>query len=185
MRTREGTGTAGVLVGKAGVLDLTSRQRALNFEPRAEFLRCPDRRLSVAVFCTFPSSDPDRLVRAVADVPIGPDQFRLGGSSIVGTFDRSAGAVTLRLSGPGEGTFTRQPRWRPTAVELAPFVGSYYSTELAVQDTLSMDGAGWSPGNASWAGSRSPRRPIRTGSSRRGSIWGLPRARMAPSMSSR
>ena len=191
---------------------------------RAEFLRFPDRRLSIAVFCNFPSSDPDRLVRAVADVylepagsdegesirgssspsaasdgpgaapgapglrpptaveaddtleeltgfyrreesdtplhlivregaltilsggspdtfvPIGPDQFRLGGSSTVGTFDRSAGAVTLRLSGPREGTFTRQPRWRPSAVELAPFAGSYYSAELAVQYTLSMDG---------------------------------------------
>ena len=191
---------------------------------RAEFLRFPDRRLSVAVFCNFPSSDPDRLVRVVADiylelagsdegesipgssspsaasdgpgaapgapvshpatvveaddtleeltgfyrreesdtplhlivregaltilsgrspdtfVPIGPDRFRLGGSSTVGTFDRSALAVTLRLSGPGEGTFTRQPRWRPSAVELAPFAGSYYSTELAVQYTLSMDG---------------------------------------------
>ena len=191
---------------------------------RAEFLRFPDRRLSVAVFCNFPSSDPDRLVRAVADVyleptgsdegesipgpaspsaasdgpgaasgvpvsrpatgiepddtlealtgfyrrdesdtplhlivregaltilgggladtfvPIGPDQFRLGGSSTVGTFDRSAGIVTLRLSGPVEGTFTRQPRWRPSAGELASFVGSYYSAELAVQYTLSVDG---------------------------------------------
>lgn len=185
---------------------------------RAEFLRFPDRRLSVAVFCNFPSSDPDRLVRAVADVyleptgsdegelppgssaasdgeppassdpvsppatavealeeltgfyrreesdtplhlivregaltilsggsadtfvPIGPDQFRLGGSSTVGTFDRSAGVVTLRLSGPLEGTFTRQPRWRPTAVALASFAGSYYSADLAVQYALSVDG---------------------------------------------
>ena len=73
-------------------------------------------------------------------VPIGPDEFRLGGSSTVGTFDRSAGAVTLRLRGPGEGTFTRQPRWRPSAVALAPFEGRYYSAELAVQYTLSMDG---------------------------------------------
>ena len=35
---------------------------------RAEFLRIPDQRLSVAVLCNFPSSDPDRLVRAVADI---------------------------------------------------------------------------------------------------------------------
>ena len=190
---------------------------------RAEFLRFPDRRLSVAVFCNFPSSDPDRLVRAVADVylepagsdegestpgsvlpsaasdgpgaasrapvsrpataveadapleeligfyrreesdtplhlivregaltilsggssgilvPIGLDRFRLDESSTVATFDRSTGVATLLLSGPGEGTFTQQPRWRPSAVELAPFAGSYYSAELAVQYALSVD----------------------------------------------
>jgi len=39
---------------------------------RAEFLRFPDRRLSVAVLCNFPTSDPDRLVREVADVYLEP-----------------------------------------------------------------------------------------------------------------
>ena len=190
---------------------------------RAEFLRFPDQRLSVAVFCNFPSSDPDRLVRAVADiyldsagadevasvpepaappgapddvraaagaplprpvtaaeadetlegligfyrrdesdtplhlivrdrtltiltggstgtlVPIGPDRFRLTGSSMVGTFDRSAGPATLRLSGPTEETFEQQPHWRPSAEELAPFAGSYYSDDLAVQYSLRVD----------------------------------------------
>ena len=188
---------------------------------RAEFLRFPDRRLSVAVLCNFPSSDPDRLVRGVADVylepgadedasvpvsppsaasdgqpvasgltvspraspveadetledltgfyrreesdtplhlvvregvlallsggsadtlvPIGPDRFRLGESSTVGTFDRSDGVATLRLSGPVEGTYRQQPRWRPSAGELAPFAGTYYSVELEVQYTLAVD----------------------------------------------
>ena len=193
---------------------------------RAEFLRFPDRRLSFAVFCNFPSSDPDRLIRAVADVylespgsderqstpgpssassppavsdgqgaasgapasgavravaadatlqaltgfyrreesdtplhlivrdgalmiltggsadmfvPIGPDRFRLGGSATVGTFDRSAGAATLRLTGPVEGRFTQQLQWRPSAAELAAFAGTYYSAELAVQYTLAVD----------------------------------------------
>ena len=194
---------------------------------RPEFLRFPDRRLSVAVLCNFPSSDPDRLVRAVADaylepigldeeasippsspsaasdgrpgasgltvsppasaveaketltdealeeftgfyrrgesdtplnlimrdgaltlldggsasrfVPIGPDQFRLDGSSTVGTFDRSDGVATLRLSGPVEGTYRQQPRWRPSVAELASFAGTYYSVELAVQYMLAVD----------------------------------------------
>ena len=193
---------------------------------RAEFLRFPDLRLSVAAFCNFPSSDPDRLVRAVADVyleppgsderqstpgpvspssppavsdgqraasgapasglvspvqadetlaaltgfyrreesdtplhlilrdgalmilggalagmfvPIGPDQFRLARSATIGTFDRSAGAATLRLSGPVVGAFTQQPRWRPSALELAAFAGTYYSAELAVQYTFTVD----------------------------------------------
>ena len=182
---------------------------------RVEFLRFPEQALSVAVLCNFPSSDPDRLARQVADaylepaadenapvaasspsarsedpdtgsgvsslkadetlealggyyrrsesdtplhlvvregalallsggsadtfVPIGPDRFRLGRSATVGTFDRSAGAATLRLSGPVEGAFVQQPRWRPSAGELAPFVGTYYSAELAVQYTFIAD----------------------------------------------
>ena len=72
-------------------------------------------------------------------VPIGLDRFRLDESSTVATFDRSTGVATLLLSGPGEGTFTQQPRWRPSAVELAPFAGRYYSAELAVQYALSVD----------------------------------------------
>ncbi len=189
---------------------------------RAEFLRFPDHRLSVAVLCNLPSSDPDRLVRAVADiylesadadevesvpepapppgtsddvraaagavpgpvtaaeanetlegligfyrrdesdtplhlivrdrtltiltggltgtlVPIGPDRFRVTGSSTVGTFDRSAGSATLRLSGPTEGTFEQQPHWRPSAEELTPFAGDYYSDDLGVQYSLRMN----------------------------------------------
>ena len=39
---------------------------------RAEFLRFPDQRLSVAVLCNVPSSNPDRLVRAVADIYLEP-----------------------------------------------------------------------------------------------------------------
>jgi hypothetical protein len=35
---------------------------------RSEFLRFPDQRLAIAVLCNEPSSDPDRLVRSVADV---------------------------------------------------------------------------------------------------------------------
>jgi len=34
----------------------------------------------------------------------------------------------------------QQPRWRPSAGELAPFVGTYYSAELAVQYTFIADG---------------------------------------------
>jgi len=39
---------------------------------RAEFLRFPEQALSVAVLCNFPSSDPDRLARAVADAYLEP-----------------------------------------------------------------------------------------------------------------
>ena len=35
---------------------------------RSEFLRFPDQRLTIAVLCNEPSSDPDRLVRSVADL---------------------------------------------------------------------------------------------------------------------
>ena len=35
---------------------------------RSEFLRFPDQELAVAVLCNEPSSDPDRLIRAVADI---------------------------------------------------------------------------------------------------------------------
>ena len=35
---------------------------------RSEFLRFSEQRLTIAVLCNEPSSDPDRLVRSVADV---------------------------------------------------------------------------------------------------------------------
>ena len=192
---------------------------------RAEFLRFPDERLSVAVLCNLLSSDPDRLVRAVADVyldlefagadeaesapepavppigsaageaasgaavpppatavqpdgppeeltgfyrrdesdtplhlivrdrlltilsggstgtlvPIGSDRFRLTGTSAVATFDRSAGAATLRLGGPGGGTFEQQAPWRPAVEEVASFAGRYDSADLAVEYVLRVD----------------------------------------------
>jgi CubicO group peptidase (beta-lactamase class C family) len=191
---------------------------------RAEFLRFPDQQLSFAVLCNLASSDPGRLIRAVADiylesatsvaggtpapwsgsaaladgaagpggvgpavspqgegqlealtglyrrdesdaplqlvvrngvlrilsgggaasdfVPVGPDRFRLAGSSAEGVFDRTAGAdgsLLLRLSGAAGGDFTQEPRWRPSTEELTRFVGSYYSDELGVQYALSVD----------------------------------------------
>ena len=41
---------------------------------RGEFLRFPDQRLTIVVLCNEPSSDPDRLVRSVADEYLEPEE---------------------------------------------------------------------------------------------------------------
>lgn len=185
---------------------------------RSEFLRFPEQRLTIAVLCNEPSSDPDRLVRSVADVyldgaesaapellvsvpagtagssltgsgdvvgspvaalekltgfyrreesdlplqlivregaltiltgdaigmliPLGADRFRLAGSSTVGTFTWPAeGSAALQLTGPVGGRYRQESRWRPQADELTRFVGSYYSRELGVQYSLTVQGS--------------------------------------------
>ena len=65
---------------------------------RAEFLRFPDKRLSVAVLCNFPSSDPDRLVRAVADAYLEPT----GSVEAAAVAASSAVASGLTVSRPVE-----------------------------------------------------------------------------------
>ena len=55
---------------------------------RAEYLRFPDEHLSITVLCNVPTSNPDRLVRSVADVYLAP----VGADDAVSAADSSKAA---------------------------------------------------------------------------------------------
>ena len=106
---------------------------------RAEFLRFPDQRLTVTVLCNFPSADPDRLVRAVADIYLassGPDEVE----SIPGPASTPAASDGVRAASSAS---VSRPMTAAQADELlAGLVGFYRRDEsdtplhLIVRDSV-------------------------------------------------
>ena len=60
----------------------------------------------------------------------------MAGSATVGTFDRTGGSATLKLSGPVGGRYRQEPHWRPAPKELGRFAGDYYSAEVGSQYSI-------------------------------------------------
>lgn len=91
---------------------------------RAELLRFPDQRLSVATLCNLATTNPSQLARRVADVYLGDKMIAAAESGPAVAQGRPAAPPST---------------WMPTASELAAYAGSYYSPELETTYTLRVE----------------------------------------------
>ena len=91
---------------------------------RAELMRFPDQHFSVATLCNLANTNPTVLSRRVAEVFLG---------------DKMSAAADVAAAGaPGRQEFA-SGSWSPTAADLAPFAGTYYSPELETTYTLRVE----------------------------------------------
>ena len=89
---------------------------------RAELMRFPNERLSVAVLCNLAQTSPTVLARQVAEVFLG---------------DRLAPAPPPGQQNPG--ATPAQPPARFEVKDLTPYAGTYFSPELETSYTLNVD----------------------------------------------
>jgi hypothetical protein len=89
---------------------------------RAELLRFPEQHLSVACLCNLAQTNPSMLARRVADVYLGDRMI--------------AAADAPRAAAQGAPAATEDGGWSPSAADLAPFAGTYFSPELETTYTL-------------------------------------------------
>jgi CubicO group peptidase (beta-lactamase class C family) len=95
---------------------------------RAELMRFPEQRLSVACLCNLSTARPSRLAAEVAEVYLGP---ALSPSL-------AADAAAAREGAPA----VQPPAVTPSAAELAAYAGRYYSPELDTAYTVEVKGGG-------------------------------------------
>jgi CubicO group peptidase (beta-lactamase class C family) len=89
---------------------------------RAELLRFPEQHLSVTCLCNLAQTNPSMLARRVADVYLGDRMM--------------AAADAPRAAAQGAPAAAESGEWHPSAGDLAPFAGTYFSPELETTYTL-------------------------------------------------